>query len=70
MSKDYQHGYINSHKRVTRIAKIKLADTMKRGCNYFSAIKRIMAATGALHIAEGTGKGERVGENTTAGIRW
>lgn len=39
---------------------------MKRGCNYFSAVKRIMAATGALHIAEGTEKGERVGENTTS----
>jgi len=46
MREGFRHGYINSRKKVTRIAEIKLADTMKRGCNYFSVIKRITAATG------------------------
>lgn len=69
MKEVYRHRYINRHKRVTGVAETKLADTMKRGCNYFSAVKRITTATGALNIAEGTEKGELVGENTT-GVQW
>jgi hypothetical protein len=65
----YRHGFINSRKRVTHVAEIKPADTMKCGCNYFSAMKRITAATGALHIAKGTEKGEGAGENITGARR-
>jgi hypothetical protein len=53
----YQHRYKQLQRGNSRVAGIKLANTMKRECNYFSAMKRVTAVTGMLCITKGVREG-------------